>query len=73
MVRGGERRQAGNWDCMVIMCLVWARLSWVLTYWAINWLMEYMWWRTSVVSEEKVGGGEELAAKLLQVAEVKRC
>lgn len=35
--------------------------------------MEYVWYRTGVVSKEKVGEGEELAVKLLQVAEVKHC
>lgn len=55
------------------MCLVWAALSSVLTCWAINWLMEYIWYSAGVVSQEKVGEGEDLEVEQqLQVAQ-KEC
>lgn len=59
MERGDERRWTGNWGCnnvIVIMCLVWAALSSVLTCRAINWLMEYIRCSAGVASEEKAGG-----------------
>lgn len=42
----------------------------MLTCWAINWLMEYIWYSAGVVSQEKVGEGEELEVEQqLQVAQ----
>lgn len=56
---------ADNWGCTVIMCLVWAALYSVLTCWAINWLMEYIWYSAGVVSQEGrrrgVGSGVAVA------------
>lgn len=63
LVRGEERRRAGNWGCTVIMCLVWAALSSVLTCWTINWLMECIWYSMGMVSQEKLGEGGELEVK----------